>query len=353
MPAKVGPIDLGRVVVANRVQLRKSDTGVDVLSGDIPTILQGIPLPLQKIDIFVNRENFFINPTGCDTRTFVATFVSDEGATATSSKDATALNCDKVRFAPKLQMIAGARGYTKVGAKTGLKAIVTQTDGEANIRTARVVVPDILRPNVPRFQKLENLCNGDQLAASACPASSTVGNARVRSPVLPFELSGPVYAVLEQGAPLPKLGVFLRGGGFEIVLIATNGFQGIQILNTFPAVPDAAQSYFELNINPGERSALTGARRPLHHQSAARGPVHLHRPERQGREREARLEAGGCGASVASLSIRNQRVRITRKGVAKIKVRCGNTGTRCRGRLSLAEATAGSRSRFAPARPPR
>ena len=58
--------------------------------------------------------------------------------------------------------------------------------------------------------------------------------------MLPFELSGPVYVVLEAGQPLPKLGVFLRGGGFEIVLIATNGFQGIRILNIFGAVPDAA-----------------------------------------------------------------------------------------------------------------
>ena len=337
VPAKVGPIDLGSVIVANRVELRRTDTGVDVLSGEIPTILQGIPLPLQKIDILVNRENFFLNPTGCDTRTFVATFFSDEGATATSSKDATALNCDKVPFAPKLRMIAGTNGYTKVGAKTALKAIVTQTDGEANIRTARVVVPDILRPNVPRFQKLENLCNGDQLAASACPESSTVGNARVRSPVLPFELKGPVYAVLEQGAPLPKLGVFLRGGGFEIVLVATNGFQGIQILNIFPAVPDAAQSYFELNINPGERSALL-----VHDDLCTTNPL----PEVQytftaqsGKvvNEKTRLQANGCAASVASLRIANQRVRITRKGVAKIKVRCARGGERCRGRMSLAK----------------
>jgi hypothetical protein len=155
--------------------------------------------------------------------------------------------------------------------------------------------------------------------------------------VLPFELSGPVYAVLEQGAPLPKLGVFLRGGGFEIVLIATNGFQGIQILNIFPAVPDAAQSYFELNIVPGERSALL-----VHDDLCTTNPL----PEVQytftaqsGKvvNEKTRLQAAGCAASVASLRIANQRVRITRKGVANIKVRCARTGTRCKGRLSLAK----------------
>lgn len=335
VPAKVGPIDLGRVVVANRVELRQTDTGVDVLSGEIPTILQGIPLPIQTIDITVNRENFFLNPTGCDTRNFAATFFGDEGGQHTSTFAAAALNCDKVPFNPRLRLIAGAEGYTRVGALTPLKAIVTQTDGEANIKSARVVIPDILRPNVPRFQNLANLCNGDQLAARACPASSTIGNARVRSPVLPFELSGPVYAVLERGAPLPKLAVFLRGGGFEIVLIATNGFEGIKILNIFPSVPDAAQSYFELNVNRGPTGALIVhddlcTTRPLPEIGATftaqSGKVVSSKP---------RLEVAGCAASVGTLSLRSQRVRITRKGVAKIKMRCSSSA-RCRGRLTLA-----------------
>jgi hypothetical protein len=310
---------------------------VDVISGEIPTTLQGIPLPIQDIDILVNRENFFLNPTGCDTRNFTATFTSDQGAGASSSFPATAKNCDQQPFAPKLRMIAGSKGFTKVGAFPPLKAIVTQVDGEANIRTARVVVPDILRPNVPRFQKLENLCNGDQLAAHACPASSTVGSARVRSPVLPFELSGPVFAVLERGAPLPKLGVFLRGGGFEIVLVATNGFQGIQILNIFGALPDAAQSYFELNINAGPTGALIA-----HDDLCETNPL----PEVQATftsqggktfSQKPRLENNGCGeATVASLSIRGKKIRVSRKGVAKIRVRCAKGGPACKGRLSFA-----------------
>jgi hypothetical protein len=338
VPAKVGPIDLGNVIVANRVQLRKTDTGVDVLSGEIPTLLQGIPLPLQKIDILVNRENFFLNPTGCDTRTFTATFFSDQGATATSSKDATATNCDKVPFGPKLRIIAGAKGFTGVGDLTALKAIVTQSDGQSNIRSAKVIIPDIIRPNVPRFQKLENLCTPAQAAASACPDSSLVGNARVKSPVLPFELSGPVYVVYgAAGEPLPRLAVFLRGGGFEITLSATNGFSGIKILNTFAALPDAAQSYFELNIMPGPKSALL-----VHDDLCTTSPlpsVEYTFTAQSGKvfSDKSRLEANGCASALTSLSIGNQRVRITRKGVAKIRVRCAKGGPRCRGRMTLAK----------------
>jgi hypothetical protein len=155
--------------------------------------------------------------------------------------------------------------------------------------------------------------------------------------VLPIELSGPVFAVLERGAPLPKLAVFLRGGGFEIVLIATNGFSGIKILNTFPAVPDAAQSYFELNINRGPTGALIVhddlcTTRPLPEIEATftaqSGKVVSSKP---------RLEVEGCAvaASTARLTFARRTIRISRKGVAKVRLRCAR-GRSCRGRLSLA-----------------
>ena len=54
--------------------LRQSDTGVDVVTNDIPNIFGGVPLPLRKIEITVDRPGFFLNPTGCDTRPLIATF---------------------------------------------------------------------------------------------------------------------------------------------------------------------------------------------------------------------------------------------------------------------------------------
>jgi hypothetical protein len=62
--------------------------------------------------------------------------------------------------------------------------------------------------------------------------------------------------VLQSGSPLPKLAVFLRGGGIEVLLNAKNGFQGIKILNTFESIPDVPQSYFELNIKGGSNGIL-------------------------------------------------------------------------------------------------
>jgi hypothetical protein len=256
VPSKVGPINLGRVIVVNGVRLRPEDSGVDVYSADIPTILEGIPLQLRKIQINVDRDDFFLNPTGCDARTFTATFASDTGLGASASASLSATGCDKLPFKPKLRLTAGAKGFTRPGSHPPLEAVVTQKAGEAAITKARVVVPDLIRPNVPQFNKPGALCAEAQLAARACPALSQVGTARVKTPLLPFSLSGPVYIVLQSGSPLPKLAVFLRGGGLEVLLNAKNGFEGIKILNTFENIPDVPQSYFQLKIKGGSNGIL-------------------------------------------------------------------------------------------------
>ena len=74
--------------------------------------------------------------------------------------------------------------------------------------------------------------------------------------MLPFELTGPVHIVQEIGSVLPKLYVYLRGGGLEVLLKARNSFPGVRTENTFDFVPDVPQSYFELNINGGTDGIL-------------------------------------------------------------------------------------------------
>ena len=43
------------MILISRVVLRQSDTGVDVFTNDIPKIFGGVPLPLRKIEITVDR----------------------------------------------------------------------------------------------------------------------------------------------------------------------------------------------------------------------------------------------------------------------------------------------------------
>ena len=67
--AMVGPFDLGIVVVrsAIRVDPHTAQVSIDSAGSDpIPHILDGIPLHLRDIRVYIDRPNFTLNPTTCD-----------------------------------------------------------------------------------------------------------------------------------------------------------------------------------------------------------------------------------------------------------------------------------------------
>jgi hypothetical protein len=334
VPAKVGPIDLGQVVVINHIKLRATDTGINAITEDIPSMLGGVPLHVRRIEITVDREGFFLNPTGCDARPLTATFQATNGEVSSSTLMLAAKNCGRLPFNPKLTLTAGAKGLTKTGAHPPLKAVVTQKGGEANIRNSRVVLPDILRPNAVQFNAPGGLCSDAQFATRSCPGPSLVGSARVITPVLPFQLKGPVYVVQETGSILPKLYVLLRGKGIEVLLRARNAFQGIRTVNTFDGLPDVPQAYFELSIKGG-KGGILNAFNDLCKASAR--PYDVSFTGQNGKTTKSRphLKVNGCvKASALGASIATKTVKVSRKGIAKINVSC-RAKKRCNGRLSL------------------
>ena len=339
VPARAGPIDLGQIVLINRVLLRPHDTGVDIVSSDIPRVFEGVPLPLRRIEITVDRQGFFLNPTGCEPRPLTAEFTAHDGATATSTVQVSAKRCEEQSFSPRLRLIAGAQGQTKPGTHPPLTAIVTQEAGEAAIANARVVLPDPLRPNVPFLNEPGALCNDAQLAARACPALSVVGRVKVVTPLLPFALEGPVHIVQEFGSILPNLVALARGNGLEVLLRAFNRIEGVRTVNNFRALPDVSQTYFELSINGGKNGIL----------NAFFDLCKVGLPARQGDAvftahsgssvtLKPMLELRGCGQPPAASTLGGV-VRVTRSGTAPVRVSCRLT-RRCRGRLVLHTAQA-------------
>ncbi|UUY05798.1 hypothetical protein LRS13_09845 [Svornostia abyssi] len=102
--AKVGPLDLGRIAVPMELRLREGGAGIDVVAGDIPRRVQGIPLDLRAIDLRIDRDGFLLNPTGCGPRPLAATFTSDLGGTASASAPFAVTGCDKLGYAPRMRM---------------------------------------------------------------------------------------------------------------------------------------------------------------------------------------------------------------------------------------------------------
>jgi hypothetical protein len=257
VPAKVGPFDFGNVVTRARVVVRR-DVGLDVvLVDDLPQIVGGIPIRLRSVGATIDRRDFTLNPTSCAQLQFGSSFTSFAGGSKSSSSPYQATGCDALPFSPKLRFTAG--GETKVNGHPSLKAVVTQSPGQANIARSRVVLPDVIRPELLALQRPGGLCPEAALATRTCPATSRVGTASVTTPLLPEPLTGPVYIVQTAASILPKLTVFLDGL-VSIQLDAQNEIQHVSIVNRFDSLPDVPFTRFELTINGGRNGILKNFR---------------------------------------------------------------------------------------------
>jgi hypothetical protein len=307
------------------------------VTSDVPNFFKGVHLHVRKIEISVDKPGFFYNPTGCDSRPLTATFTGYGGEQSTSTMMLNAKGCENLPFGPKLQLIAGAKGQNGQLQHPPLTAIVTQQPSEADIKNSQVILPDLLRPNAPQFNAPGGLCTDTQFAQNACPGPSLVGSATVTTPVLPFPLSGPVYVVQEVGSVLPKLYVVLQGRGIHVVLRARNSFlHAIQTVNTFDNLPDVPQARFQLKIKGGPAGILNNfynacgvAKKHLKYNYTFTGHNGKQVKTTAYLKQEGCARARSTGASIASRIL-----KVNRKGVGKLMVRC-RTKKRCKGSVSI------------------
>jgi len=264
--AKVGPFDLGTVVIrsAIRVDRQTAQVAIDSAGSDpIPHILQGFPLRLKDIRIYIDRPNFMVSPTNCDPFSIASTLTGagaafdnpadDQAATASSPFQVS--NCSGLGFAPKLAL--ALRGGHRRGAYPALKATLTANQGDANIGKATVT----LAPKLFIAQEhLETVCTQRQFAAKACPQGSVYGSATAITPLMDEPLSGPVYLRSNGDArPLPDLVAAIAGRGIEIeVLGKIDSYKG-GLRAKFDLLPDAPVSKFTMSLLGGDHALIVNA----------------------------------------------------------------------------------------------
>ena len=89
---------------------------------------------------------------------------------------------------------AHGRGQTTDGKHPGLRAVLTQGAGQANMRKVAVKLPLSLALD-PDNSQSDALCEFEAGKRVDCPAASIIGHARAYTPVLNRPLEGPVYFV--------------------------------------------------------------------------------------------------------------------------------------------------------------
>ncbi len=90
-------------------------------------------------------------------------------------------------------------------------------------RTSHSFKVDLPKQLPSRLTTLQKACPAATFEANPanCPAPSVIGTARVNTPVLPVQLTGPVYFVSHGGEAFPSLEIVLQGEGVRVDVIAS------------------------------------------------------------------------------------------------------------------------------------
>jgi hypothetical protein len=262
--AKVGPFDLGNVVIryALKIDPETAEAFIDATGSDpIPHIIKGVAVHARDIRAYVDRQGFTLNPTDC-TRTSTASTLLGSGLDFFSEADDRpitvstpyqAADCAALPFKPRLNL--KLKGGTRRGAYPALTATANLNGiGESGIARAEVVLPKSEFIANAHFQ---TICTKVQFKAGAgngaeCPAKSIYGKARAITPLLSEPLTGPVF-LRSSEHQLPDLVVALHNSQLDFDLVGHVDSVKGRLRNTFEAAPDAPVSSFVLEMQGGKK----------------------------------------------------------------------------------------------------
>jgi hypothetical protein len=238
-PAVAGPFDLGSVAVRTALYVNESTAQVNAVSDPLPTILHGIPLDVRTVSLQMDRREFTLNPTNCESKSVAASISTIAGATAKLSNHFAVGGCKGLAFKPSLKL-----AFTGQMMRTGnpaVKAVLAQPKSQnANAAAATVILPKGMFIDQAH---INDPCTKPVLIAGNCPKSSVYGRAKAWTPLLNRPLEGNVYLVGGYGYKLPALVADLNGQ-IRVLLVGkvdTNKQHGLR--NTFQVVPDCSAPY--------------------------------------------------------------------------------------------------------------
>jgi hypothetical protein len=251
----VGPFDIGNVVVrqALRVNPETGEVFVDATGSDpIPHIVEGFPVDLRDIRVYVDRPQFVLNPTNCS-KTSTASTVLGAGLNFASEADDNPLtvtspfqaaDCAQLPFEPKLTL--RLRGGTNRGAHPALIAHLQMHGfGEAGVAKSQVTLP---HSEFIENSHFKTICTRVQFNAGGgngeqCPADSIYGHASASTPILSEPVEGPVFLRSNPERELPDVVAALHGAEINADLVGhVDSVKGGGIRTTFEGVPDAPVS---------------------------------------------------------------------------------------------------------------
>lgn len=255
VPAVAGPFDLGNVVVRGSITVDPANARLNIATGSLPGILDGLPLRVRGIYLTIERAGFMFDPTRCGQGVVSATAVGFGGARVSLSSPFGVVGCSQLPLVAKLSALAPAGVTLAEGA--ALKLTISRRAGIAdNLRSVALTLP---RQLAPRLHTIQTSCPQADLATSpaSCPADSIVGRAAVSTPVLGAKLQGPIYLVSGGRVTLPRLALVLQGEGVRLQIVGSfRVARGGEVVARFESLPDVPISRLVLTLPKGPHSAF-------------------------------------------------------------------------------------------------
>jgi hypothetical protein len=265
--ATVGPFDLGTVVVRSAIDVNPQTAQVSIDSSGsdpIPHIIDGIPIHLRDIRVYISKQHFTDNPTSCEPFKVESRLTGSGASFASSADDTTAMasspyqafGCRSLPFAPRLKL--RLRGGTHRGDFPALRAELRPRAGDANIDSAKVTLP---ASEFLEQRHIKSVCTVPQFTKEVCPSGSVYGSAQAFSPLLSEPLQGPVYLRSAPERKLPDLVTDLRGGGLGLRIEVVGHIDSVHggLRATFEGAPDAPVSKFVMNLKGGKQGLLVNS----------------------------------------------------------------------------------------------
>ena len=292
-PIKAGPFDLEDapenhpacdcLVIRAKIEVDPQTAQLTIVSGAIPSMIDGVPLEIKQLNITIGREGFIFNPTSCAPMSITGTIDGGEGASASVSSPFQLANCRDLAFAPKLTASTRANGELQGHGASLHLAITTGTSAsassatattQANLRSLKLDLPQRLPARLETIQKACPEKTFDQNPA-ACPKASVVGSASVATPILAGTMAGPAYLVSKNGtgvvhagesktekeeAAFPDMVLVLQAQGVRIDL---TGQLFVSVKNitsvAFRTIPDVPIRRLDLILPEGKSSILAAS----------------------------------------------------------------------------------------------
>ncbi|HEX5309329.1 MAG TPA: hypothetical protein VFW38_09650 [Solirubrobacteraceae bacterium] len=259
VPAVAGPLNLGTVVVRGAVSVDPHTAVLTVTSEPLPQILQGIPLRVRAVNVFLDRKEFIFNPTSCEPFQVDATMSSSLGASTSDTSHFQVTNCAALSFKPQFKVYTNGHTSRSKGASLHVKLSFPEAAIGSRSNVAKVKV-DLPKQLPSRLTTLQKACPAATFEADPanCSSASRVGFAEAVTPVMPVPLSGPAYFVSHGGAAFPDLVVVLEGYGVRVDLVGTTFINERTNItsSTFSTIPDVPVRRFQLYLPQGQNSAL-------------------------------------------------------------------------------------------------